>query len=88
MNILVITEKPSVALRVATTLGEGKFNRKLDSGISYYEIENKSDKIFVAAAVGHLFTIVGGGGGFPILEVKLAPAYKLKNKEYTKKAMR
>lgn len=85
MNILVITEKPSVALRVATTLGEGKFNRKLDSGISYYEIENKSDKIFVAAAVGHLFTIVGGGGGFPILEVKWAPAYKLKNKEYTKK---
>lgn len=82
---MVITEKPSVALRVATTLGNGKFDRKLNNGISYYEINNGADRIFVAAAVGHLFTIVGGGGGFPILEVKWAPAYKLKNKEYTKK---
>ncbi len=85
MDILVITEKPSVALRVATTLGDGKFDRKNENGINYYEIETKNNKLFVVAAVGHLFTIVGNSSNFPILEVKWSPAYKLKNKEYTKK---
>ncbi len=84
MNILIIAEKPSVALRIATALGNGRFERKMNKNINYYEINEINKKIYVVAAVGHLFTIIGKHKNFPILDVKWSPAYYIKSREYTK----
>ncbi len=84
MNVLIITEKPSVALRVATALGNGKFEKKINKNINYYEINKGDKKIYIVAAVGHLFTIVGKHKNFPILDVEWSPAYNIKSREYTK----
>jgi len=53
--ILIITEKPQAALKIANALGDA---RKLsDNGVSYYEVERNNHKILVASAVGHLFNL-------------------------------
>jgi Topoisomerase IA len=83
-NILVIAEKPSVALRIATAFGNGKFERKINKNISYYEINKTDKKMYVVAAVGHLFTIIGKHKNFPVLDVEWAPAYNTRSREYTK----
>ncbi len=88
MAILIIAEKPSVALRLAIALGNNRQKRQILNGVSYYEIDGDKDKIYIAAAVGHLFTIrqVGAQHGYPVLDVTWAASYEV-NKEayYTKK---
>jgi DNA topoisomerase I len=88
MNTLIIAEKPSVANRLASALGGGTEKRKHGEGdISYYEIDSKDGKVYVAAAVGHLFTIKQKGSerGYPVLEIEWAPSYSVGTKsEHTK----
>jgi DNA topoisomerase-1 len=88
MNTLIVAEKPSVALRIASALSESEPERKRGSGkTSYYEIRIGKDKVYVAAAVGHIFTIrqAGGGRGYPVLDVEWAPSYSVgRGAEYTK----
>jgi DNA topoisomerase-1 len=81
MKILVIAEKPSVARRLADALGEGRAERRGKGKISYFEIARGKDTLFVAAAVGHLYTIRQQKGdkarGYPVLNVEWAPSYEV-----------
>ncbi len=88
MNVLIIAEKPSVALRIAQALGNGAPRRIVSDSVSYYEISGEGSLIYVVAAVGHIFTIrqKGTGGGYPVLDVEWAPSYEVsKTSYYTKK---
>ena len=88
MDTLVIAEKPSVALRMAMALGDGKPKRLTHNSVSYYEIDGKDGKIYIAPAVGHIFSLVQAvrQSGYPVLEVKWAPSHESNKKaEFTKK---
>lgn len=89
MDTLIVAEKPSVALRVAMALGDGKQEQKQTSErVSYYEIKKGKETLYVAAAVGHLFTIKQKDKtrGYPVLEVEWAPSHAVSDfSEYTKK---
>ncbi|MGC8676003.1 MAG: DNA topoisomerase I [Candidatus Micrarchaeia archaeon] len=88
MNRLIIAEKPSVALRLALSLGDGKPVRHYANGVSYFELQRGDDKLYVVAAVGHLFTVAQKGNAtvLPIFEVEWVPSYKAsKFAYYTRK---
>ena len=87
MNTLIIAEKPSVALRIAMSIGNGEQKRIANGKTSYYKIEQGEETIYVAPAVGHLFTIrqVGYKRGYPVLDVEWAPSYSAsKSSAFTK----
>ncbi len=89
MNTLIISEKPSVAERIAFALGNGTAKRIYEkSGVSYYTIDNENGRIYIVAAVGHLLTIrqADNARGYPVLNVEWAPSYEVsKQSEFTKK---
>ncbi|MGC8652308.1 MAG: DNA topoisomerase I [Candidatus Micrarchaeia archaeon] len=88
MDTLIIAEKPSVALRIAIALGDGSQKREVLSGVSYYAIDRGSSKVYVASAVGHIFTMhqIGSKTGYPVLDVEWVPSYKVGSAlYYTKK---
>ncbi|MGC8547411.1 MAG: DNA topoisomerase I [Candidatus Micrarchaeia archaeon] len=89
MNKLIIAEKPSVALRLALSLSDGKPTRHFVNGVSYFEFQNGNDTLFVVAAVGHLFTLAQqhkDASALPIFEVEWVPSYKVNKSAYfTKK---
>jgi DNA topoisomerase-1 len=78
MNVLIIAEKPSVARKIAAALGEPK-QESIDGEVSYFEVKKGNDTIYVAAAVGHLFTIKQSSKGreIPVLDVEWAPSYEV-----------
>ncbi|MEM3827399.1 MAG: DNA topoisomerase I, partial [Candidatus Micrarchaeaceae archaeon] len=83
MNTLIIAEKPSVAQRIAIAVGEGRAERKRGTGrSSYYEIRNADGVVYVAAAVGHIFTIKQSDASksYPVLNVEWAPSYTVNSK--------
>ncbi len=87
MNTLIIAEKPSVANRIANALGAGHEKRLGESKVGYYEIKDANGTTYVAAAVGHLFTIKQASKerGYPVLDVEWAPSYTVGTKaDYTK----
>ena len=88
MDTLVIAEKPSVALRLAIALGDNRQKRMSLNGVSYYQIDNPDGRIYIAPAVGHIFTLVQAKHerGYPVLDIKWAPSYESNPKsEFTKK---
>lgn len=76
--ILIITEKPQAAAKIAAALGDAK--RYTEGKVSYYEVERGKDKLLIASAVGHLFNLVVSQGqvGWPVFKTEWKPAY-LKN---------
>ena len=54
-SILIITEKPQAAQKIALALGSSR--KYSEDGVSYFELERKGEKILVASAVGHLFNL-------------------------------
>jgi DNA topoisomerase-1 len=88
MDTLIIAEKPSVALRIAIALGSNNQRRLVSNGVSYYEISEAAGKIYIAAAVGHLFTIrqADKAYGYPVLNVEWSASYEVnKSADFTKK---
>ncbi|MDE1810588.1 MAG: DNA topoisomerase I [Candidatus Micrarchaeota archaeon] len=88
MNVLIIAEKPSVALRIAMALGNDNTRKVVSEGVSYYEIKGQKQTIYVAAAVGHVFTIhqTDKERNYPVLNVGWEASYKVNKKsDYTKK---
>jgi DNA topoisomerase-1 len=89
MKTLIIAEKPSVALRIASAIGGNKaYQKTTKERVSYYEIDDGKNSVYVVAAVGHLFTIKQKekNTGYPVLDVEWAPSYSVgKGSEYTKK---
>ncbi len=84
-SILIITEKPQAALKIASALGKPK--KYSEENVAYYEIERNGEKIVVASAVGHLFglTYKAGQKGWPIFELEWTPSYEKKSAAFTKR---
>ncbi len=76
---LIICEKPKVAAKLAAALGNGKFARKGNGPISYYELERGGREIRIAAAVGHVYGLrqKSGGSNYPVFDIEWAPAYEI-----------
>lgn len=84
-TILIITEKPQAAQKIASALGNP--SKYTENGVSYYELERNGERIAVVSAVGHLFTLTytKGQKGWPIFNIEWAPSYSTKTSAFTKK---
>jgi len=81
---LIITEKPQAALKIASALGTSK--KQNISKIPYYEVERNGQKIIIACAVGHLFTLKQNqNGSLPIFEISWTPNYLVRKNDFSKK---
>ncbi len=88
MTKLIIAEKPSVAIRIALSLCEGKPTRKYIDGVSYYEGMRNGEFLYVVAAAGHLFTLhqKNRSSEIPVFDIEWVPAYMVNKAAYfTKK---
>jgi len=78
MTELIITEKPSMALKVASALSDDV--KKLSyKNVPYYELMRNKKKIIVACAVGHLYTLAEKskkGWQYPVFDVEWKPVYE------------
>ncbi len=83
-SILIITEKPQAAQKIAFALGEPK--KHVERNTSFYELEKNGEKILVASAVGHLFNLnyVKGQKGWPIFKIEWTPSYLKKQGSFTR----
>ena len=85
---LITTEKPTAALKIATSLADNKLSKKTVHGVSYYEITHNKKKILVASAVGHLFTLAEKKKSsiYPVFDIEWVPSYTASKKaKFTKK---
>jgi len=82
MPTLIITEKPNVAERIANSIGRAE---KLSRGrVRYYKV----DDVFVAPAVGHIYTLREKNYGtwkYPVFDIEWVPSYEAnKNSGFTR----
>ena len=77
---LLICEKPSQALKLATALADGKVTKKkYFKTIPAYEITHDGKELVVACAAGHLYTVaekVKKGWTYPVFEVEWKPSFE------------
>ena len=68
-NILIVSEKPSTAEKIASALGKSVKKQ------GYFEVETSKGKAFVAPAVGHLYTLVQKekGHSYPEFDIEWVP---------------
>ena len=86
--VLVITEKPQAAGKIAAALADGKDEQvSKPGGVSYYELNRGGKNIVVACAVGHLFSVSQNvkGADYPIFDIDWYPNYAVNKKDFTKK---
>ena len=74
-SLLIITEKPQAALKIASALGNAR--KYSENNVPFYELERDGKKIIVACAVGHLFNLTYEKGqvGWPIFKIEWVPSY-------------
>jgi len=86
-SILIITEKPQAAAKIAQALSDGKARSYSDNGVSYFEFEKEDKHLIVACAVGHLFSLSQDvkGSNYPIFEVSWKPNFEVRKKDFTRK---
>ncbi len=88
MSTLIIAEKPSVAGKIAQAIGSAQ--KKARSGVPYYEIDTSDGKVFVAPAVGHIYSLQEKKNKkwnmvYPVFDIEWDPIYEVqKGAEYTK----
>ena len=86
--ILIITEKPAAAAKIAAALS-GANDEKITNKdkVSYYEFYKGSQRYLVGCAVGHLFGVqqIAKRGPFPNFEIDWQPASNKKGGSFTKK---
>jgi DNA topoisomerase-1 len=82
---LIITEKPQAALKIASALG--KSVKRDYQKIPYYEVDKQGEKIIVACAVGHLFTLKQKNSGYnvPIFDISWVPNFIARKNDFTKR---
>ncbi len=82
-----MAEKPSVAIRIAMSLGDSAPKTENLNGVRYYAVNRGSDTIFVTAAAGHLFTLIQQKNDkVPVFDIEWTPSYKVNQSSYfTKK---
>lgn len=85
---LVITEKPKVSRRIAQAIAE-KFSVRREHSVPYYEVLENGERIVIASAAGHLYSLKQGRGeawGYPVFDVEWAPIDQVdKSKAYARK---
>ncbi len=89
MTELIITEKPKTAQKIALALNP-KAKKISEKGVPYYELEYNGKKVYVASAVGHIFTLKEKNNNkerkFPVFDIEWKPSYEVtKKSDYTKK---
>jgi DNA topoisomerase-1 len=85
--ILIITEKPQAAAKIAAALSNGKDKRMSSGkGVYYYELERNNKKIVVACAVGHLFSVsqTKKTSGYPVFDIGWKPNFEVRKRDFTK----
>lgn len=83
--ILIITEKPQAAQKIADAIGEPR--KYMEDGVAYYELQKDGKTIYVASAVGHLYnlTYVAGQKGWPVFNLTWEPSFKKDSALFTKR---
>jgi len=87
MASLIICEKPKVAQKVALALSEGNVEQKRLHGINYYHLKRGTAELYIAPAVGHVYTLAQKtqGSGYPVFDIEWIPSYEVdKGADYTK----
>ncbi len=86
---LIITEKPSQALKIATALADKspkKVNEK--GGVYYFDLTHNGKRVIVSCAAGHLFSVAEKEKSFkyPSYDIDWVPSYRdNKGAAFTKK---
>jgi DNA topoisomerase-1 len=86
--ILIITEKPAAAAKIAAALSGATDEKITDKNkVSYYEFYKGPQRYLVGCAVGHLFGVqqVEARGPFPNFDIDWFPTGRKKKKDFTKK---
>ncbi|HUS77372.1 MAG TPA: DNA topoisomerase I [Patescibacteria group bacterium] len=91
-RILVISEKPSAARRLAQALDEGNTPLARREGkVIYYVARREGNELVVVSALGHLYGIAQKGGRwtYPVFETRWVPSYmadkrQQRSREYIK----
>jgi DNA topoisomerase I len=83
---LIITEKPSAALKIAQALSQKVENKRLN-GVNYYSVKANNKTITIVSAVGHLFTVAEKKKSFkyPSFDLEWKPVYEDKKSQYARK---
>ncbi len=86
-DVLIITEKPQAASKIAAALSEGRDRKLNNQGVPYYEFLRDGKNIVVACAVGHLFTIsqIKKEADYPVFDIGWFPNFAVKKKDFTRK---
>jgi DNA topoisomerase-1 len=76
---LILSEKREAAERIARALDDEGWPRKIvEKGVPYYEAKHSGEKIVVAPAIGHLYSIAPERKGrfyYPVFNVKWTPSH-------------
>ncbi len=85
--ILIITEKPQAAQKIADALTEGKVIKNSLGNVPYYTLQRNGKDIQVACAVGHLFSIaqIHARNKWPTFDIQWAPNYLVRKNDFTKR---
>ncbi len=82
-RLMVITEKPTAARRIALALDENRTPSEVKkSGVSYYDCKRGKDDLIIVYALGHLFELKQSvkGWTYPRMETKWVPRYEVEKK--------
>ena len=87
---LIITEKPSAALKIAQALADRSPEKTNNGDVSFYEFTHNGKPIKVACAVGHLYTVTEEkkekGWSYPVFDLKWEQSSKVnKASDFTAK---
>ncbi|MEM1982272.1 MAG: DNA topoisomerase I [Sulfolobales archaeon] len=72
-HTLIIAEKPRAAAKIAMALGLNEKHR--DYGIPYWVGRVRGKLIVVVGAAGHLFTLSGNEGSYPVFNYRWVPRW-------------
>jgi len=74
---LIVCEKPTAAVKIATALAEKKPKERELNSVPYYEFERDGKQMVVVPALGHLFTLknLKPMRDYPIYDIDWVPAY-------------
>ncbi len=85
--VLIITEKPQAAQKIADALADGKSVKRSSEKVPYYELTRDKKFIQVVCAVGHLFSVaqIRPKNKWPTFDIAWAPNYLVRKNDFTKK---
>lgn len=88
MSVIIITEKPDAAERIAHALAEKDLVKKRSKyRVDYYEFSRNGKRHLVVAAVGHLFNLkqVERGSDYPVFDAEWMPSFESKKSSFSGK---